>query len=158
MYHMPTNNPEKFIPAHTSKSFETFPFFWITRTHGKYINLIEKSLKNINIDNTKRKILLTVEALGEPNITEIANFAYMKLTTTTKSVYKLQEQGLLTCFSSPKDERITIVNLTSEGRKVIEKLHQINLIALSGVFSQFDEGELDQLNSMLVKLYNLLPD
>ena len=152
------SNPKKFIPENNSKSFETFPFFWITRINGKYVNLIEKTLKNIKIDNTKRKILLTVEALDEPNITEIANFAYLKLTTATKSVYKLQEQGLLRCFSSPKDERITIVQLTSEGEEILEKLHQINLVALSGVFFQFEEGELDELNRLLIKLYKILPD
>lgn len=154
---MPTN-PQKFIPEKDSKSFESFPFFWITRINGKYINLIEKSLKKIDLDNTKRKILLTIETLNEPNITEIANFAYTKLTTATKSIYKLQEQGLVSCYSSEKDERITMVKLTEQGEEIIAKLHQINQIALSGVFSQFEEQEIEQLNKLLIKLCQFIPE
>lgn len=151
-------NPKKYIPTHDSDSFKLFPFFWITRINGKYINLIEKSLKKINLDNTKRKILMSIDVLSEPNITEISNFAYTKLTTTTKCIYKLQEQGLVICESSEKDERITVVKLTEQGMEKIKKINEIHEITLSGVFSKLEEAQMQQLNHLLIKLYKVIPE
>jgi DNA-binding MarR family transcriptional regulator len=151
-------DPKDYIPSSDSESYKKFPFFWITRINGKYINLIEKSIKQIDLDNTKRKILLTIDALDEPNITEIANFAYAKLTTVTKAIYRMQEQGLVQCYPSTKDERTTMVTLTEQGLSVIDKLHQINAITLSGVIAQFEEQEMQQLNQLLQKLYHSIPN
>ena len=151
-------NPKEFIPDGKSESYLNFPFFWISQINGKYMNLIEKSIKKIDVDNTKSKILLTVGTLGEPNITEIANFSYSKLTTATKAIYRMQDQGLVVCYPSSKDERITRVKLTDEGAQIIVKLKQINAIALSGVIAQFEEEEMLLLNQLLQKLYNSIPN
>lgn len=146
-----------FLPNNDPKSLENFPFFWISQVNGKYTQLIEKSLKKIGIDHTKRKIILSSHHLGEANITEISNLANIKLTTTTKAVYRLVEDNIVEVYSSASDERISMVRLTEKGHDLVEQIHQISQVTLSGILNAFDEKELHQLNQQLSKIFKLMP-
>ena len=148
---------EKFLPNNEPESILNFPFYWITQVNGKYLQLMEKSIKKLGLDNTKRKIILGVNSVGEASITEIANLALLKLTTTTKAVYRLVEDGILEVSSSETDERISLVKLTPKGLELVEQLNQIIQVTLSGVLQQFEEGELRHLNQQLRKLADLIP-
>lgn len=148
---------ESFLPNQDPKSLEKFPFFWISQVNGKYAQLIDKSLKKIGLDNTKRKIILSLNALNEANITEISNLSTIKLTTATKAIYRLVDEDIVTIFSSPFDERISMVKLTDKGYDLVEQINQINKITLAGILNSFEEEELLQLNNQLKKIFDLMP-
>lgn len=69
---------EQFLPNKEPSSIQNFPFFWVSQVNGKYSQLIEKSIKKLGIDNTRRKIILSTNALGEASITDIANLSTLK--------------------------------------------------------------------------------
>lgn len=148
---------KKFLPNEDPESIKNFPFFWISQVNGKYTQLIEKSIKKLGIDNTKRKIILSANALGQASITEIANLSTTKLTTTTKAVYRLVDDNIVEVFSSQEDERISMVRLTEKGVALVEQINQISIVTLSGILNSFDEKELSQINQLLKKLYDLTP-
>ena len=151
------NQLDQFLPNNEPKSIQNFPFFWISQVNGKYSQLIEKSIKKLGIDNTRRKIILSTNALSEGSITEIANLSTLKLTTATKAVYRLVEDEIVEVFSSEVDERISMVKLTEKGKMIIEKINSISAITLAGVLNAFEENELNDLNTQLKKIFNLLP-
>src|SRR5690606_11016424 len=103
------------LPNNEPDSLKNYPFFWISQVYGRYSQLIEKSIKKLGIDNTRRKIILSTNALGQASITEIANLSTLKLTTATKAVYRLVEDNIVEVFSSDQDERISMVKLTEKG-------------------------------------------
>ena len=151
------NRLDQFLPNNEPKSLQNFPFFWISQVNGKYGQLIEKSIKKLGIDNTRRKIILSTNALGEASITEIANLATLKLTTATKAVYRLVEDEIVEVFSSEHDERISMVKLTDKGLKLVEQINSISAVTLAGILNAFDEDELNSLNAQLKKLFDLMP-
>ena len=151
------NRLDQFLPNTEPKSLQNFPFFWISQVNGKYGQLIEKSIKKLGIDNTRRKIILSTNALGEASITEIANLATLKLTTATKAVYRLVEDEIVEVFSSEHDERISMVKLTDKGLKLVEQINSISAVTLAGILNAFDEDELNALNAQLKKLFDLMP-
>ncbi len=151
------NRLDQFLPNNEPKSLQNFPFFWISQVNGKYGQLIEKSIKKLGIDNTRRKIILSTNALGEASITEIANLATLKLTTATKAVYRLVEDEIVEVFSSEHDERISMVKLTDKGLKLVEQINSISAVTLAGILNAFDEDELNALNTQLKKLFDLMP-
>ncbi|WP_139851172.1 MarR family winged helix-turn-helix transcriptional regulator [Acinetobacter pullicarnis] len=151
------NRLDQFLPNNEPKSLQNFPFFWISQVNGKYGQLIEKSIKKLGIDNTRRKIILSTNALGEASITEIANLATLKLTTATKAVYRLVEDEIVEVFSSEHDERISMVKLTDKGLKLVEQINSISAVTLAGILNAFDEDELNALNAQLKKLFDLMP-
>lgn len=148
---------KKFLPNEDPESIKNFPFFWVSQVNGKYTQLIEKSIKKLGIDNTKRKIILSTNALGQASITEIANLSTTKLTTTTKAVYRLVDDEIVEVFSSTEDERISMVRLTPKGIALVEQINQISIVTLSGILNSFDEKELSNFNQQLKKLYDLMP-
>ena len=148
---------KKFLPNEDPESIKNFPFFWVSQVNGKYTQLIEKSIKKLGIDNTKRKIILSTNALGQASITEIANLSTTKLTTTTKAVYRLVDDEIVEVFSSTEDERISMVRLTPKGIALVEQMNQISIVTLSGILNSFDEKELSNFNQLLKKLYDLMP-
>jgi len=151
------NQLDQFLPNNEPKSIQNFPFFWISQVNGKYSQLIEKSIKKLGIDNTRRKIILSTNALSEGSITEIANLSTLKLTTATKAVYRLVEDEIVEVFSSEVDERISMVKLTEKGKMLVEQINSISAITLAGVLNAFEENELNDLNTQLKKIFNLLP-
>lgn len=151
------NHLEQFLPNNEPESLKNFPFFWISQVNGKYSQLIEKSIKKLGIDNTRRKIILSTNALGEASITDIANLSTLKLTTATKAVYRLVEDDIVEVFSSATDERISMVKLTDKGLSLVEQINQISAVTLAGILNAFSEDELHYLNQQLKKLFELMP-
>lgn len=148
---------EQFLPNNEPSSLQSYPFFWISQVNGKYTQLIEKSIKKLGIDNTRRKIILSTNALEQASITEIANLSTLKLTTATKAIYRLVEDDIVQVFSSDSDERISMVKLTDKGKEMVEQINQISQVTLSGILNAFDDAELHQLNGQLKKLFDLMP-
>ncbi len=148
---------EQFLPNNEPGSLQSYPFFWISQVNGKYTQLIEKSIKKLGIDNTRRKIILSTNALQQASITEIANLSTLKLTTATKAIYRLVEDDIVQVFSSESDERISMVKLTDKGKEMVEQINQISQVTLSGILNAFDDQELHQLNAQLKKLFDLMP-
>lgn len=148
---------EQFLPNKEPSSIQNFPFFWVSQVNGKYSQLIEKSIKKLGIDNTRRKIILSTNALGEASITDIANLSTLKLTTATKAVYRLVEDGIVEVYSSTSDERISMVKLTAKGVDLVEQINQISVVTLAGILNAFSEDELHNLNNQLKKLFDLMP-
>ncbi|WP_168399324.1 MarR family winged helix-turn-helix transcriptional regulator [Acinetobacter indicus] len=148
---------EQFLPNNEPDSLKNYPFFWISQVYGRYSQLIEKSIKKLGIDNTRRKIILSTYALGQASITEIANLSTLKLTTATKAVYRLAEDDIVEVFSSDQDERISMVKLTEKGYSLVEQINQISQVMLSGILNAFDDQELSDLNAQLKKMFDLMP-
>ncbi|WP_180024845.1 MarR family winged helix-turn-helix transcriptional regulator [Acinetobacter sp. YH1901134] len=148
---------EQFLPNNEPDSLKNYPFFWISQVNGRYSQLIEKSIKKLGIDNTRRKIILSANALGQASITEIANLSTLKLTTATKAVYRLVEDDIVEVFSSDQDERISMVKLTEKGYSLVEQINQISQVTLSGILNAFDDQELSDLNAQLKKMFDLMP-
>ena len=151
------NQLDQFLPNNEPESIQNFPFFWISQVNGKYSQLIEKSIKKLGIDNTRRKIILSTNALGQASITEIANLSTLKLTTATKAIYRLLEDEIVVVFSSEADERISMVKLTDKGKNLVEQINIISSVTLSGILNAFEEDELHLLNTQLKKIFNLMP-
>ncbi|WP_196612679.1 MarR family transcriptional regulator, partial [Acinetobacter baumannii] len=84
-------------------------------------------------------------ALGEASITDIANLSTLKLTTATKAVYRLVEDGIVEVYSSTADERISMVKLTAKGVELVEQINQIRVVTLAGILNAFSEDELHNL-------------
>lgn len=148
---------EQFLPNNEPDSLKNYPFFWISQVYGRYSQLIEKSIKKLGIDNTRRKIIVSTNVLGQASITEIANLSTLKLTTATKAVYRLVEDNIVEVFSSDQDERISMVKLTEKGYSLVEQINQISQVTLSGILNAFDDQELSDLNAQLKKMFDLMP-
>jgi DNA-binding MarR family transcriptional regulator len=63
-------------------------------------------------------------------------------------------QGLITREVLPRDRRVVLVNLTNEGRHLIDELMPAVLDAEKKLLSDFDETEIAELQRLSAKLLN----
>ena len=144
----------KFIPSNDDFEMKQYPFYWITRAHNLYVQIMEKQLKKRGINMTAWQICLVLSQRGSLSMTEIADHAAARLPTITKCAYKTQEQGMLTIEQSKNDARVTMVSLSAKGIEVIDQLMKDTKRLIERAFEDIDPKDLETMNHTIEKIFN----
>ncbi len=126
----------KFLPSDEEFNLEHFPFYWITQVHSQYVLKVDHVLKKYGVDNSRRRILIALASKPNASVSDLSEMVVSKMSTTTKIVYRLKEEGYVDTYSCPHDGRITRVVLTESG---LEMTHKINDLT-AAVLEQSLEG------------------
>lgn len=111
----------RFNPASPEFSKEEFPFYWLARVHGVYTLEMEKALKPLGLDIPTWRTLMIVKEREFTSMSEIALHAIAKLSTVTKTVYRMKAEGLVETATSDQDARVTLVSITDRGREALDR-------------------------------------
>lgn len=133
-----------------------FPLYWVARLSGLYSLRMDALLKKIGMDVPRWRVLGVLTEKNPSSISEIAEEAVIRLSTTTKLVQRMKEEGLVDTRPSATDGRVTEVRITDAGRAAFEKVR-----ARAGqVFEQscenIDDASLAQLNDVLRAMFHNL--
>ncbi|MEA4848635.1 MAG: MarR family transcriptional regulator [Clostridiaceae bacterium] len=111
-------------------------------------------LKGIEPPLSKSHIYLLayIRARGECTVTGIANHLEITLSAVTSLVDKLCTAGLVTRLRSDEDRRVVYMNLTEEGKKVLEHIELNKNKLLKVVFSDFDAEEINNFFGTIEKI------
>ena len=85
----------RYNPASEDFHKEEFPFYWLARVHGRYTLSMEKLLKKIDLDIPRWRVLNILFENNEASISDISEHAIAKLSTVTKIVYRMKDDGLV---------------------------------------------------------------
>ncbi len=130
-----------------------FHIIGITQVHAQYVQNIDNALKKYGLDNSRRRIML---ALSSKLTLAYQNYLIViisKMSTTTKIVYRLKDEGLVETYSCQSDGRITRVYLTERGTEMINKINDLTSVVLE---QSFEGITLSQLEKMMESLKLLL--
>ncbi|HID4047086.1 MarR family transcriptional regulator [Pluralibacter gergoviae] len=137
---------------------EAFPFYWIVNVYARYTQLMEVTLKKVQLDVSRFRVLMLTEQYGRASISQIAEYAMAKMPTVTKIVGRLRDDGLVTTSSSEEDARVTLVELTDAGRqKVNEAMPLVNKIFEKG-FRGMSARQVEKMNVTLAGVLENLND
>jgi len=92
------------------------------------------------------------------SVSEIADFAVLKLSTTTKIVQRLAQDGLVTTSPRTNDARVTDVRLTEAGDLLRLRAREHAEAVLASAFGTNDADDLAGLNELLEKVFDRLGD
>lgn len=101
---------------------------------------------------------MILKEYGTLSMTDLANHAVGRLPTITKSVYKLQDQGLVEVRPNKEDARVSMVSITNEGQSTIDEVIQNTERLFNIAFDDFTEKDLRNLNFNLKKIFANLSD
>ena len=74
-----------------------------------------------------------------------------------KTIKKLEQEGLISKMPSAEDQRINLIDITKEGRKILEQTREIFDLLDQEVIRDISEEELDIMFKVLSKMeHNLL--
>lgn len=133
-----------------------WPFYWISQVNGRYVQVLERRLKPIELDMPRWRVLMSLYEDGYLSVSQIAEFSVLKLNTATKIVQRMMLDGLVKTRSSPSDRRVTEVTLTAKGDKVRQKALIEAEKILAASFVSISPEELKALNTLLEKVFNQL--
>lgn len=134
-----------------------WPFFWMTQAVGRYLQKLERALKQNGLDVSRWRVLMSVgdRTIG---VSEIAELAIVKLPTMMKIVQRMEAEGLVLCEARQSDARFTDVSLTAAGQDARRKAWAIANRLYESAFRDMPRGEQAKLNEMLRDVFGRLGD
>ncbi|MEM1104137.1 MAG: MarR family winged helix-turn-helix transcriptional regulator [Pseudomonadota bacterium] len=94
-----------------------WPYYWVTRANNAYLFELEKRLKSRGLDIPRWRVLMLLAGSRARSISYLAGEATIKLSTMTRMVQRMEDEGLVQTQPRATDQRVTEVLLTTRGEK-----------------------------------------
>lgn len=146
----------KFLPSTENFNIEDFPFYWITQVHAQYVSNVDHVLKKYGVDNSRRRLLIALEAKPNASVSDLSDMIVSKMSTTTKIVYRLKDEGLVSTYSCEYDARITRVHLTESGKQMTHKINDLMAVILEQSFEGLTPLQIEKMMESLKHIFKNL--
>lgn len=117
---------------------------------------MDKRLKIAGMDIARWRIAMLLRQQGHLNLTDLATHSVRKLSTITKTVYRMRDDGLVDVVPSDRDGRMTMVSLTEKGLDTIDDIIDGTQRFLGRVFDGLTDAQVSKLNGALEQLFESL--
>ena len=151
-----TKKYSKFLPSGENFNIENFPYYWVTQVHAQYVLNLDHVLKKYGVDNSRRRLLVSLEAKPNASVSELSEMIVSKMSTTTKIVYRLKEEGFVNTYSCENDARITRVVLTDSGKQMTQKINDLMGIVLEQSFEGLTPLQIEKMMESLKIIFKNL--
>lgn len=148
----------RYIPSSEEFCYEEFPFYWLARVQGIYIQQMEKALKKIGTDIPTWRVLFILKEQGKCSVSEISVHAITKLSTVTRIVYRMKAEGLIETNTHAEDGRVTEVSVTEKGQNLLVQAQKCTEKIFARSFDNISEGQLLKLNQTLEQIFKNLTE
>jgi DNA-binding MarR family transcriptional regulator len=140
-------------PASRQFRLEDSPFFLMNRTASAYALAMEQALRRVGADVPRWRVLMLAYERGPISVGSIAENAVIKLSTTTKVVQRLRDEGLVKLRRSRRDARVTEVQITARGLAVVAKVRAVASGIYRRAFADVPAAEVLRFKELLVHLH-----
>ncbi|MBA4602640.1 MarR family winged helix-turn-helix transcriptional regulator [Thermoactinomyces mirandus] len=127
----------------------------ITRKIG---HQIEGVLSELGLTRGQFYILKTIESQGKCRATDIANMMEVKPSAVTLMIDRLEARRWVRRSQDTSDRRVIIIELTPEGKEVLEKARKISDEVVRRYFAHLSYGDLNHLLKIYEKLERIAVD
>ncbi len=135
-----------------------WPFYWISRVNQRYVETLQSRLKHLDLDVSRWRVLMSLHEDEQLSVSEIAEYAVLKLSTTTKIVQRLVADGMVETMPRAGDARVTDVRLTEEGDRIRRLAREQAEAVFARAFTAEASEELAGLNELLEKVFTRLDE
>ncbi len=127
---------------------------WIvlSRCHHAVSQIAERSITGAGLCLSDFAALEALLHKGPLTITEIQAKVMLASGSMTAAVDRLESKGLVIRRNTPKDRRAKVLELTSDGKRVVETAFRRHAAELESVMAVLNQKEKHQLYRLLRKL------
>lgn len=108
-------------------------------------------LAGIEIERAGAVMLARVEDLQPARLSDLADAAGVEVSTASRQVARLVEQGYVQRTADPADARAALHELTQKGRDARAKLRATGTAFFQAALGEFSETERDSLADLLTR-------
>ena len=124
--------------------------------HAQYVQNVDHVLKKYGLDNSRRRILLALKSKPHASVSDLSEMVVSKMSTTTKIVYRLKDEGLVDTSSCEDDARITRVVLTEKGKQMTQKINDLTNVVLEQSFEGLTPLQIEKMMESLRHIFKNL--
>lgn len=146
----------KFLPSSENFSLEQFPYYWISQVYSQQVNQVDHALKKYGLDNSRRRLLMALKSKPDASVSDLSDMVVSKMSTTTKIVYRLKDEGLVHTYSCEDDARITRVVLTDKGNEMTNKINDLTAVVLEQSFDGLTPLQIEKMIETLRHIFKNL--
>lgn len=146
----------KFLPTTENFNLEQFPYYWIAQVYSQQVNQVDHALKKYGLDNSRRRLLMALKSKPDASVSELSDMVVSKMSTTTKIVYRLKDEGLVNTYSCEDDARITRVVLTEKGLEMTDKINDLTAVVLEQSFDGLTPLQIEKMIETLRHIFKNL--
>jgi MarR family 2-MHQ and catechol resistance regulon transcriptional repressor len=130
------------------------PRLWLvlSRCHRALSRIAERSIEEAGLCLTDFAALEALLHKGPLTITEIQSKVLLASGSMTAAVDRLEKKGLVKRGPVPSDRRAKVLDLTVEGRRVVEGAFGRHAAELESAMAVLNAGEKRRLYALLKKL------
>jgi DNA-binding MarR family transcriptional regulator len=133
-----------------------WPFYWITQTSSRYMQVMEARLKAEGMDIAYWRVLMSLYEDQALSISEISTYCIIKPNTATKIIQRMTLQGLVVTGIRARDGRVTEVSLTEAGHMMRRRARGIADEVFARAFEDLSREEQMVMNLLLEKVFHKL--
>jgi MarR family transcriptional regulator, 2-MHQ and catechol-resistance regulon repressor len=138
----------------TLKGSVDAPRVWLvlSRCYRALSQIAQRSIEEMGLGLTDFAALEALLHKGPLTITEIQGKVLLASGSMTAAVDRLEEKGLIKRGAVPGDRRAKVLELTSQGRRVVEAAYGRHAAELEAGMAVLNETEKRQLHALLKKV------
>lgn len=155
---MSSKKTSRFLPDSEAFRYEDFPFYWLARVHGIYALEMERVLKKLGTDIPTRRVLMMLRLHGTVSVSELATHAIIKLSTLTRIIQRMRDEGLVETRTNAEDARITDVHITPKGEELADRIQQATKKIFVKGYQGLTEAQLVKLTEILQVIFHNFAD
>jgi MarR family 2-MHQ and catechol resistance regulon transcriptional repressor len=124
----------------------------LSRCYRAVSQIAESSVREAGLGLSDFAALEALLHKGPLTITEIQAKVLLASGSMTAAVDRLERKGLITRKATPGDRRAKLLELTPEGKRVVEAAFRRHALELEAAMTNLSSGEKRQLYGLLKKL------
>lgn len=99
---------------------------------------------------------MALQSKPNASVSDLSQMVVSKMSTTTKIIYRLKDEGLVDTYSCEDDARITRVVLTQKGLEMTEKVNDLTGIVLEQSFDGLTPLQIEKMMDSLKQIFKNL--
>jgi DNA-binding MarR family transcriptional regulator len=155
---MPSKKNTRFLSESKEFRYEKFPFYWLAHTHAIYVVEMEKVLKKLGTDMPTRRVLMMLRLHGTASISDLSKHAIIKMSTLTRIVQRMRDEGLVETRTNSEDARITDVAMTAKGEELVDRIQNATEKIYVKGYENLTDAQLENLMRTLQTIFHNFAD
>lgn len=139
-------------------SQEEFPFYWLAHAHAIYVVEMERVLKKLGTDMPTRRVLLMLRLRGTASVSDLSRHTIIKMSTLTRIVQRMRDEGLVETRTNHEDARVTDVLITARGEELAARIEQATQKVFARGYEGMSAAERKSLMQSLQKIFHNFAD
>ena len=133
---------------------DNFATYLMNRIMARYNANLRSQIQSLGLNTAKMRTLAVLSIIKAPLISELAVYSVSEISSLSRALDALENDGLIIRSMDPNDSRAFRVSITAAGRDAFEKMWPDMLESYDAMFAGIDDEERHACIGTLKKMLN----